>query len=223
MCSANPAYENNLKLFRTWIDATRMPEAPVICDVGAGTGNYSLELARRFPNSRVIHLDSDPMMNRTASQKYRSAGAENVEFKASTAEDAQLDPDSLDLIVCVNALYTLPGTETVLQKFWSWLKPSALLFLIDLGRPMDVTDWSQYIVRSSLKERGVGATVKSFIKGRKAIGQNRLIRREQDHGRYWLHSPEEFRSTISAAGFEILDLQTCYRGACDLAVGRKIG
>ncbi len=222
MCASNPAYQSNIDLFREWISTIALPANAKICDVGAGTGNYALELARRFPDARVIHLDSDPMMNRAASRKYRGAGAVNVEFKTSSAGDAAFTADNFDLIVCINALYTFPDTKSVLERFRSWLKPTSLLFLIDLGRPMDVADWSRYIVASSLKAHGISATVKSFIKGRKAIGQNRLIRREQDHGRYWLHSPQEFRSVISAAGFDVLDLQTCYRGVCDLAVARKV-
>ena len=124
--------------------------------------------------------------------------------------------------MCVNALYTFTDTQTVLEQFRSWLKPSGLLFLIDLGRPMNVADWSRYIVASSVKQRGVRATVDSFVKGRKAIGQNRLIRREQNLGRYWLHSPEQFESTVIAAGFEISKLETCYRGVCDLAVCHRV-
>ena len=116
--------------------------------MGAGTGNYALELARRFPDARVIHLDSDPMMNRAASRKYRGAGAVNVEFKTSSAGDAAFTADNFDLIVCINALYTFPDTKSVLERFRSWLKPTSLLFLIDLGRPMDVADWSRYIVAS---------------------------------------------------------------------------
>jgi ubiquinone/menaquinone biosynthesis C-methylase UbiE len=222
MCSANPAYQDNLTLFRTWMGSAHLPTNPTICDVGAGTGNYALETSKLLPSARVIHLDSDPVMNRTASKKYRDAGAENIEFRCSNVFDARFAPSSLDLIICVNALYTFASTATVLGEFRSWLKPRGQLFLIDLGRPMKVADWSRYIISTSVREHGVRATLKSFVRGRKAIGQNRLIRREQELGRYWLHSPEEFMSTVSAAGFEITNSQTCYRGVCDLAVCHKV-
>ncbi len=222
MCISNPAYQNNLALFRSWLDSIELTSKSTVCDVGAGTGNYTLELARRFPSTRVIHLDSDPVMNRTASRKYRNLAAENVEFRVSNVLGAGFAPQSLDLIVCVNALYTFTGTLSVLEQFRSWLKPSGVLFLLDLGRPMNVADWSKYIIGASLKERGVRATVASFVKGRKAIGQNRLIRREQERGNYWLHSSEEFKTTVSSVGFEITSFQTCYRDVCDLAVCRRV-
>jgi ubiquinone/menaquinone biosynthesis C-methylase UbiE len=221
MCSANPAYQKNLTLFREWIAGLHLPQASTICDVGAGTGNYVLELARRFPDARVIHLDSDPVMNRTASRKYSLSGVENVGFASSNASTVDLAPSSLDLIVCVNALYTFAEPSRVLDNFKLWLKPAGYLFVIDLGRPMDVADWSRYIVTSSVKTIGIGATLKAFFRGRKAIGQNRLIRREQELGRYWLHSPADFRVALINAGFEIGRTQICYRDVCDLAVCRK--
>jgi ubiquinone/menaquinone biosynthesis C-methylase UbiE len=222
MCTTNPAYQNNLDIFRSWINSIQMSDTSAICDVGAGTGNYVLELATRFPNSRVIHLDSDPIMNRTASKKYRAHNVENIEFNLSRVLDARFEPKTLDLIVCINALYTFTDVQAVLDRFRAWLKPAGLMFLLDLGRPMNVADWSKYIIGSSLAQRGIRATLSAFLKGRKAIGQNRLIRREQDRGHYWLHSSEEFTETISTAGFEITKFQTCYREACDLAVCRKI-
>ena len=221
MCSANPAYQKNLALFREWIADLCLPPASTICDVGAGTGNYVVELARRFPDARVTHLDSDPMMNRMASRKYRLSGIGNVGFASSNATTAHFAPSTLDLIVCVNALYTFAEPSRVLSAFHSWLKPAGYLFVIDLGRPMDVADWSRYIVTSSVTTIGVSATVKAFFKGRKAIGQNRLIRREQELGRYWLHSPTDFNEALIDAGFEIARTQICYRDVCDLAICRK--
>lgn len=221
MSGANPAYQENLARFRSWIASLDLPASATICDVGAGTGNYAVEIAKRFPNADLIHLDSDPVMNRTASRKYRELGAHNVTFANTNVADVQFAPSSLDLIVCVNALYTFGDAANVLKQFHTWLKPAGRLFLIDLGRPMDVVDWSRYIVGSNVRSVGVRATIKAFVKGRKAIGQNRLIRREQDCGRYWLHSHDEFGSALVDAGFKVATTERCYRDVCDLAICQK--
>jgi ubiquinone/menaquinone biosynthesis C-methylase UbiE len=160
-------------------------------------------------------------MNRTASQKYRAQGLSNVSFKTCSAMDADIAADSLDLIVCVNALYSFPDAKRAISVFQRWLKPGGLLFLIDLGRKMDVGDWARYIVESSLKRVGFKRTVKAFAKGRKAIGQNRRIRSEQDRGAYWLHSSTQLRSALVEVGFSIDSLGTCYRDVCDIAICRK--
>ena len=218
MCSANPAYQENLSIFRSWINRLSLPEEPTICDLGAGTGNYSLEAAMAFPAANVIHLDSDPVMNRTALRKYKSSGVGNISFMPGNVLNAALGTSSIDLIICVNALYTFDNVKSVLSRCIEWLKPGGHIFLIDLGRPMDVRDWSEYIIGSNLKRQGLVATMRAFLRGRKAIGQNRLIRHQQDQGRYWLHTPEEFARTLESAGLSVQRLETCYRGVCDLAI-----
>ena len=136
MCSANPAYAENLNIFRAWIDGLSLPPNAKVCDVGAGAGNYVLEIATRFPQSSVIHLDSDPMMNRAASRKYRARGATNVGFTTSDASSASLQRVNLRRgRMCERALrIRLRGTQHW-RDSTHWLKPAGYLFLIDLGRP----------------------------------------------------------------------------------------
>jgi ubiquinone/menaquinone biosynthesis C-methylase UbiE len=221
MCAVNLAYQENLARFRTWLSTIRLDATSTVCDVGAGTGNYVLELVKKCPSTRIIHLDSDPMMNRAASQKYRTIGANQINFCAQSVLNADIEPSSLDLIVCVNALYTFGHAQSVLSNWYSWLKPGGLVFVIDLGRPMDVWDWSRYILGSNIKTQGLKATAAAFIRGRKAIGQNRLIRRMQERGDYWVHSTDTFEAALSAAQLEVLEIERCYRGDCDLAICSK--
>ena len=221
MCEANPAYQANLSLFRAWVARLKLPPNAQICDVGAGTGNYVVELARTFPHAVIYHIDSDPVMNRTASRKYRTHGLTNVSFDTHSAAEAAILDASLDLVICVNALYTFPNPEQTIAKFHRWLKPGGYIFLIDLGRPMNVGDWARFILASSVRNSGILNTLIAFAKGRKAIGQNRRIRHEQDCGRYWVHSTQRFGSVLSKAGFSIAHLGTCYRDVCDLAICQR--
>jgi len=221
MCAANPAYEQNLSLFRRWIHDIELPRDATICDVGAGTGNYVLEIAARFPDAEVLHVDSDPVMNRTASRKYRKHRLANVRFQTCSVAEAEVTQSSLDALICVNALYAFGDHPQALSKFYSWLKPSGQLFLIDLGRPMKVGDWARYIIGSSLARTGAARTMRAFVRGRKAIGQNRRIRKEQSRGTYWLHSTESFREALITAGFSVELVATCYRDVCDFAICSK--
>ena len=221
MCNVNPAYQENISIFRDWISELELPENAKICDLGAGTGNYVIEAAIAHPTAHVLHVDSDPVMNRTARRKYKAAGTSNVSFLAANVLNAGVGAATIDLIVCVNALYVFPSVRSVLAKCHDWMKPGAYFFLIDLGRPMDVRDWSEYLISSNVKSRGLTATVGAFIRGRKAIGQNRLIRRQQDRGAYWLHTHEQLLAELEAAGFAVVRSETCYRGVCDLAICSK--
>jgi trans-aconitate methyltransferase len=46
-------------------------------DMGAGTGNFSIATARRFPGCEVIHLDADPAMNAAATKKAQESSLKN--------------------------------------------------------------------------------------------------------------------------------------------------
>jgi len=69
-----------------------------VLDVGCGTGQTSLELARRVgPDGRVTGLDiSAPMLGR-ARDRARAAGASNVAFVAADVQTHRFEPSSADV------------------------------------------------------------------------------------------------------------------------------
>jgi ubiquinone/menaquinone biosynthesis C-methylase UbiE len=222
MCDANPAYAANLSLFSSWLRNLDLPSSARICDVGAGTGNYILDAAKQLPEAEILHLERDPIMNQLASRKYKNHGVSNVSFVIADINDHTWEENSLDVILVVNALYSLPDPRHVLQKLYAGLKSGGHLFTIDLGRTMDVLDWSRYIAISNIRKHGVLRTLASFYRARRAITQNRAIRNAQERGEFWKHSSAEFRNQLEDIGFELISLQSCYRGYCDAAICRKV-
>lgn len=218
MSRTNVAYADNLRLFCDWLPRFQLHENSVVCDIGAGTGNYLLEVSRHRPNATLVHLDSDPRMNALASQKYRCAGVRRVTFERRSIVDAVLPQSSLDLVICVNALYTFPSRPLVLKKILSWLKPGGYFFSIDLGREMDVGSWTRFILSDSLEKSGLTRTLKRLWLGRHAISQNSAIRDLQRTGGYWLHQSTSFQNQLEDIGFDTVEAGVCYRGYCDYAV-----
>ena len=60
-----------LALARVLVEVPRSPK--LILDIGCNTGWVTLELARRFPTSRVVGIDIDPAMISAARSRVRSA------------------------------------------------------------------------------------------------------------------------------------------------------
>lgn len=221
MCRVNPAYSENLKMFRDWLTRYNQASSPIVLDLGAGTGNYIIETSKVLPRARIFHLERDPVMNRLASAKYKQADVNNVSFVLGDIDQLPLENSWVDIVIMVNTLYSLPEPHGTLTRVFSTLKPGGLFFLIDLGREMDVKDWSKYIASSSIQANGVLHTIESFYRGRHAITQNRAIRFAQDNGRFWKHSPAELAVELNSIGFEILEARECYRGYCDNAICKK--
>ena len=220
MCEANPAYQDNLALLSEWMQQVPLPTHPSVCDLGAGTGNYLLTIGRQIPQAHLIHIDWNSAMTARAVEKYERHDL-NVDLLNCSMDDAELPSQSLDVAICFNALYAFSNRETNIEKLLGWLKPGGYFFVMDMGRAMDTGDWARYMMKHYVKQYGVYNTIKRLYRTRAAIPANKQVRQHQDSGVYWLHSTDTFKSWLTARGFQVEHIQSCYRGIGDFAVCRK--
>ena len=129
-------------------------------------------------------------------------------------------PESADLVICVHALYTMPKQADRIRDLRNLLRPGGILYLIDLGRFMNVADWRRYLFSHLRKEHGLIGALRIFWRGREIAKQNTAILEAQKQGAYWTHTTEEIEAEVEQAGFEILRQQSVYRGYSDLLVCR---
>jgi SAM-dependent methyltransferase len=159
-------------------------------------------------------------MNAIALQKYRSAGKE-VSIQSCDLRDFPSNGEPFDVIVAVNCLYTLEEPEVVLGKLFDRLEPGGYLFCIDLGRSIDTASWVKELVKHSVNVRGLIHTVRLAISLRQAFLENLSIEKAQNAGKFWEHSPDEFRQLFERRGFSIVQQSVCYRDKCDQIVGQR--
>ena len=221
MCALLPVYQDNIDFLLGILPQLELPQHPRICDLGAGTGNYVAALAKKLPDASFVHVDMNASMNAHARQKYEENDVSSVRIVEEYIERVDFPEAEFDLVICINALNTASPQLPVLQKVKRWLKPDAKLFLIDFGRKQRVLDWGWYIFRTAVKSGGLGNYVKALTNNREAIRQNRLAAKDQSRGVMWTHTLSEFQDLVSQAGFDIDIATTCYRGYCDMIVGRN--
>jgi ubiquinone/menaquinone biosynthesis C-methylase UbiE len=221
LCDLNPVYHENIATLLRHMVSWNLPPDANICDLGAGTGNFILAMAEKFPSAQYWHVDFDSRMLSIAKKKYASLRPNAVHMIQEAAEVVDFPENQFDLVLCINALYAFPDKDLVLKKVRSWLKPNGRLFVIDFGRKQSTLDWTFYIFRESLRTRQVGRYAKALIESREILKQNRKATKAQESGRYWLHTTEEFGASLRETGFELEELSECYRGYADLAICRK--
>ena len=209
----NPEYQMLLQDFEAFLATIDTPK--VVYDLGGGTGNYTEIAARLLPDSEVRLVEPDAGMIGAARAKLATFG--NVTFDTVGLQDFDA-PGTADLIVSVHSLYAMPGQEERLRDMRRLLRPGGLLYLIDLGRYMNVADWRGYLFSHLRKERGLIGALKIFWQGREIAKQNAAILEAQKKGAYWTHSAAEIAETVTAAGFKILRQDAVYRGYSDLLV-----
>ena len=211
----NPAYQALLHDFEGFLATIRTPQ--LIYDIGGGTGNYTKIAARACPGSEIRFVEPDAGMIALARDKLAAHG--NINYDTLALEDIDA-LGAADLVICVHALYAMPAPEQRLADMRRLLRPGGLLYLINLGRYMNVADWRRYLFSHLKKEHGLVGALRIFWQGREIAKQNKTILKAQKNGVYWTHTEEEIASAASAAGFEILRQESVYRGYSHLLVCR---
>lgn len=109
-----------------WIAFT--PE--VIVDLGCGTGHAASSLSRRWPEARVIAVDSAPGMLREAA---RREGAPRIERLCADADLLPLPDASADLLFCNLMLPWCDDPDAVFAEIARVLRPRGLVTFSTLG------------------------------------------------------------------------------------------
>jgi 2-polyprenyl-3-methyl-5-hydroxy-6-metoxy-1,4-benzoquinol methylase len=222
MAERNPAYQDLLRHCVDTVQRWLLRAGDVLADFGAGTGNFSIALARAFPMVTVLHLEFDEQMLTIAGSKAKQAGLGNWLPIRLDLEGDNWDLPPLAGAVTVHCLYSTKRPRQLIHRICSQLAPGRHLYACDFGRVMNVMDWARYLIGASLFTRGFFQTLTLVMRSGIIRKQNRLVAQAQREGTYWTHNLAEFRSCFEHEGITVTEASDrLYRGYDDLVVGRK--
>jgi ubiquinone/menaquinone biosynthesis C-methylase UbiE len=114
------------------LDALRVGPGDVVADVGAGTGYYTVALARRVgAKGRVVATEVQPEMLRKLEATARRAGLRNVETVLATEAEANLPRATFDLALLVDVYHELARPFETLAQIRCSLKAGGRLALLE--------------------------------------------------------------------------------------------
>jgi ubiquinone/menaquinone biosynthesis C-methylase UbiE len=222
MAESNPAYQELLAHCLSIVTQWPLPAGGTIADFGAGTGNFSIALARALPALSVLHLEFDPGMLAIAENKARQAKLSNWHAIRLDLDASNWSLPALAGAVTIHCLYATKHPKQVIQRICSALTQGGHLYACDIGRVMDVPDWARYIIGSCFRARGLWPTISLLLRSGNIRRQNRLVAQAQRAGKYWTHGLGEFRACFETRGITVTHTsQELYRGYDDLVVGQK--
>jgi precorrin-6B methylase 2 len=103
----------------------------VVADIGAGTGYFSLPVAKRVPNGRVLAVDIQPEMLAIIEARKLELGIDNVETLLGTTTDPHLPISAVDLIFIVDAYHEFSHPQEMGSAMVRALVSGGLLILIE--------------------------------------------------------------------------------------------
>ena len=104
----------------------------MVADVGAGSGYYTVRLAKVVgPTGRVVATDLQPAMLDIVRDKMAREKLTNVTLVQGRADDPVLPPATFDLILMVDVYHELASPQVFVRKLKEALKPDGRLVLIE--------------------------------------------------------------------------------------------
>ncbi len=117
------------------IAALALPRGAVVADVGAGSGYYTVLLARAVgPSGRVVATDLQPGMLDIIRTRVARETLTNVDVVQGRADDPVLPAKTFDLILMVDVYHELAAPQPFVRKLKDALKPGGRLVLIEFRR-----------------------------------------------------------------------------------------
>ena len=114
------------------LDALKITTGSTVADIGAGTGYFSVRLAKRVgPQGRVLATDIQPQMLALLDENRRAAASGNIEPILCTPTDAKLPEGQLDLALMVDVYHELAYPEETVAQVRRALKPDGRLVLVE--------------------------------------------------------------------------------------------
>ncbi|MEX2582361.1 MAG: class I SAM-dependent methyltransferase [Gemmatimonadota bacterium] len=114
-----------------FIDRLPVERDFVVADIGAGTGYFSLPIAERVPDGRVLAVDIQPEMLQIIAERQRELGIENLETVLGDIEDPGLPLGAVDLIFIVDAYHEFSHPREMGRAMFDALKPGGQLVLLE--------------------------------------------------------------------------------------------
>jgi len=114
------------------MDAMGIADASVVADIGAGSGWFTIRLARRVgPQGLVYAEDVQPEMISAIRRRVLREGLANVREVLGQNSDPRLPPGSLDAVIMVDAYHEIEDRVTMLANLARALKPGGRIGVVD--------------------------------------------------------------------------------------------
>ncbi len=223
MAQHNPFYQELLQHCFKAVSEWQLQPNDIIADFAAGTGNFSIALAKIFPHLTVLHVELNEQMIQVAENKAHIAGLKNWKVvRLDLTQDLWPIPKIAGATI-IHALYSLSQPKDIITRICTLLKPGGHVYAANCGRPMKVADWGKALIWHSLRANGVLKTLSLLARTGSVRRENRHIAECQRSGQFWLHDLAEFRAAFEAQGMAIeLSLDNLYRGYDDIIVAKRM-
>jgi SAM-dependent methyltransferase len=115
------------------IDALQLKPGQLVADIGAGTGYFTVRLAKSPAAPRVYAVDIESSMVEYVKQRAVREGLTNVVAVQAGADKTNL-PEPVDLVLVVDTYHHIPNRVAYFTALKARMKPGARLAIVDFRK-----------------------------------------------------------------------------------------
>ncbi len=115
------------------IEALSLSPDAVVADLGAGTGYFSVRLARMLSQGTVYAVDVEPQMVKHLAERSKSEKLPNMIAVQADPADPRL-PGRVDLVLAVDVYHHIESREKYFSNLRNLLVPGGRVAIIDFRR-----------------------------------------------------------------------------------------
>ena len=112
------------------IESLELPPDAIVADVGAGTGYFTVRLARAVPQGRVIATDVEPDMVRYIDERAEKEGLTNVTAVKNAPGDPGL-PEPVDLVFLCDVVHHVADRPAFFSAAAGKLREGGRVVIVD--------------------------------------------------------------------------------------------
>ena len=116
---------------RKLADRLRLQSDMFVLEVGPGKGTYTIEVAKRVPNGKVVAIDIQESIVKKLEQKCGELGIDNVEPKVMDVYSLDFENEAFDRVFLIFCLPEIPDPIRALKELNRVLKPNGLLCSVE--------------------------------------------------------------------------------------------
>lgn len=112
------------------IEALHLKPGDIVADVGAGTGYFSVRLAKSSAAPKVFAVDIEPAMVTYLKNRAERERLSNIVPVLASAESPNL-PEPVDVVLIVDTFHHIGSREVYFRKLAASLKPGGRVAIVD--------------------------------------------------------------------------------------------
>ncbi|MBE0447612.1 MAG: methyltransferase domain-containing protein [Actinobacteria bacterium] len=202
-------YQKLVQKVCNYIDEYAQGQPLKILDIGCGTGNYTIELARR--GHQVIGIDSSPTMISIAERKNFNQTSKYPPkiLPYDLNQSLPFRSESFDAIISVHVLYILPDHERFLVELRRIARKPSIVVVVNSSTPLTLKG---AIAAQWRMSKGMDR-LRSLLSLISTGFWNIFISMQERHGSYKLTSADELKGLLLSAGLKRVRVYEVYVGS----------